>query len=62
MFGSIKKLSESCFKLGQEKPDLSEDEISKQLAKIIVSEKILDDDAFELGRQAYDKGQTEAVS
>jgi hypothetical protein len=56
---STMKLIESCFKLGQEKPDLSEDQISKHLAKIIVSQKILDDDAFEIGRQAYDEGQTE---
>jgi hypothetical protein len=58
---STMKLIERCFNLGQEKPNLSEDQISKHLAKIIVSEKILDDDAFEIGRQAYDKGQTEVT-
>jgi hypothetical protein len=49
-------LIERCFKLGQDTPNLSEDEISKRLATIIVSEKILDDDAFEIARTAYEKG------
>ena len=61
MFSSTSKLAEMCLKLGQEKPDLSEDEISRHLAKIIVGQKILDDDAFELGREAYNRG-VEVVS
>ena len=62
MFSSLDTLTERCFKLGQEKPDLSESEISKHLAKIIVNEKIHDDDAFEIGRDAYDKGQIAVIA
>ena len=37
--------------------ELSEESLSIELAKIIVNEKIHDDDAFELAKEAYDEGK-----
>jgi len=62
MFSSLDSLIERSFKLGQENPDLEEDQITRHLAKIIVGEKIHDDDAFEIGRRAYDKGQLAVIA
>jgi hypothetical protein len=44
---------DKCRSLGQEQPTLNEDELRRQLAKIIVRGKLLDEDAFEAGEKAY---------
>jgi len=51
-----------CKELGKSTTDTpSNEELTKRLAKIIVTEKIHDDDAFDLARKAYDEGQTTEV-
>jgi hypothetical protein len=51
-----------CKELGKSTTDEpSDEELSRRLAKIIVSERINDEDAFEIARQAYDEGQTTEV-
>lgn len=52
-----KKMRERCFKLGQEMPNEVEYyTLMKILAKIIVEEKVLDCDAFEMASKAYAEG------
>jgi hypothetical protein len=47
-----------CKEFGENSPEeLSGESLSIELAKIIVNEKILDDDAFELAKEAYDQGK-----
>jgi len=41
--------------------DLTDEELVGKLAKIIVSEKIHDADAFELATQAYNEGQNSGM-
>jgi hypothetical protein len=58
MYSSITELKERCRSLGErQERGLSEKELSKKLAKIIVSLKILDDDAFEIAAEAYKEGR-----
>jgi hypothetical protein len=52
-----KQMRERCFKLGQEMPnEVPHDTLMKILAKIIVQEKVLDCDAFEMASKAYAEG------
>jgi hypothetical protein len=54
---ALNRMRLRCFKLGKEMPDEVEHEIlMKILAKIIVQEKVHDDDAFELASKAYAEG------
>jgi hypothetical protein len=47
-----------CKELGKEPaPELTGDALSTALAKIIVNEKVLDDDAFELAAKCYHEGR-----
>ena len=51
------RLRKRCWNLGQEMPDKVEHEIlMKILAKAIVYEKVLDDDAFEMASKAFAEG------
>lgn len=51
------RMRERCYRLGKEMPNkIPHDEVLKLLAKIIVQEKVLDDDAFEIASKAYAKG------
>ena len=56
---SISILVDQCKSLGKTKPNLEGEDLSKHLAKLIVTGKILDDDAFEVGIRAYNKGKEE---
>jgi len=52
------KFVERCKELGRDTTtDLTGDELSKKLAKVIVTESIMDDDAFELGEKYYREGR-----
>ena len=51
------RMRKRCYKLGQEMPDKVEHEVlMKILAKVIVQEKVLDCDAFEMASKAYAEG------
>ena len=51
------QMRQRCWKLGQEMPDEVEHEtLMKILAKVIVQEKVLDDDAFKMASKAYAEG------
>jgi hypothetical protein len=54
---ALNRMRLRCFKLGKEMPDEIEYEIlMKILAKIIVQEKVQDDDAFDYASKAYNEG------
>jgi hypothetical protein len=54
---ALNRMRLRCFKLGKEMPDEVEHEIlMKILAKVIVQEKVQDDDAFDYASSAYAEG------
>lgn len=51
------RMRKRCWNLGQEMPDQVEHEVLMGiLAKVIVQEKVLDEDAFEAASKAYAEG------
>jgi hypothetical protein len=53
----LERMRKKCHKLGMSAPDTMEyDTIMKICAKIIVKEKVLDDDAFEHASKAFAEG------
>lgn len=54
---TITDISEECRELGRREPSLSDEELGKRFAKLIVGNKIHDDDAFEVAAEAYKEGK-----
>jgi hypothetical protein len=54
---NILDLVDKCKQLGQDEPNLDKSTLSKRLAKMITRNHIMDEDAFELGEKAYEKGK-----
>ena len=53
----VKRMQERCYKMGQETTDFIEHEaLIKKLAKVIVQEKVMDEEAFEMAQQAFSEG------
>jgi len=50
---AYERLRKSCRKLAKENPGLEGDALDKKLIKLIVAEKIQDDDAWDFGREYY---------
>ena len=51
------RMRKRCFKLGEQMPDKVEHQtLMGILAKVIVQEKVLDEDAFEAASKAYAEG------
>ena len=53
----VKKMKKACYQMGYETTIFIEhDELMKKLAKIIVHEKVMDDEAFEMAQKAFAEG------
>jgi hypothetical protein len=53
----VKRMQEACYQMGYETVDFIEhDELMQKLAKVIVREKVMDEEAFEMAKQAFAEG------
>ena len=55
---SLKRMQDKCYQLGVEmEKEVDDETLQKLFAKVIVQEKILDDDAFEIANTFFERGR-----